>query len=67
MTKKTRRTAAEKPQANKFVNVRLNQAHTHAGMDYKPGNTITVSEADARWLIEHSIGVAAAPTTAREE
>lgn len=49
--------AAEK-KAAKMVDVKLKRAHTHAGHQHQAGETITVSAADARWLIDHNIGTA---------
>lgn len=39
-----------------YESVRLLRDHTHAGRDHLAGETITVSAADSRWLIDHDIG-----------
>lgn len=42
-----------------YADVHLLRPHTHAGRQHQTGETITVSEADARWLIDNGIGTAA--------
>ena len=39
--------------------VTLIKAHTDAGTDYAPGDTLDVDEATAQWLIEHGVAEAA--------
>jgi hypothetical protein len=41
------------------VIVKLIKPHTDAGRDYKPGDTLDVDEATARWLIAHGVAEAA--------
>jgi hypothetical protein len=54
---KRRNAAAPLPD---YAAVRLAKPHTHAGQDHLPSETITVSAADARWLIDNGIGTAVA-------
>lgn len=37
------------------MKVRLLKAHTHAGVDYRPGDELDIGEADARWLQENEV------------
>jgi hypothetical protein len=41
------------------VIVTLSKAHTDAGLEYQPGDTLDVDEATAQWLIEHGVAEAA--------
>ena len=43
--------------AGNAVSVRLAKPHQHAGQSYNPGDTIEVSEPEARWLFENGIAV----------
>lgn len=44
----------------------LLKKHTHAGEQYAAGETITVGDAEARWIINHGIGQVAGHTTPTE-
>jgi hypothetical protein len=37
------------------VKVTLKQPHTHAGVRHPAGETIEISERQARWLAEHGV------------
>ena len=39
------------------MKITLRTAHTHNGIDYKAGDTIDVSEADAAWIEANSPAV----------
>ncbi|MFP4733611.1 DUF7210 family protein [Pasteurella multocida] len=38
--------------------IKLTRPHVHAGVSYSAGDVIDVSDADARYLIRHQIGIA---------
>ena len=39
-----------------MIIIKLDKPHTHAGVDYLPGETITVDEVTAKWLIGQQVG-----------
>lgn len=41
--------------------IELLKCHTHAGVEQRAGSVIDVDELTAQWLVEHSVGQAAAP------
>ncbi len=51
-------TKAEAPKA-KTVKVKLNQAHTHAGKDFKKDDEISVRPHTADYIEKHKIGARA--------
>ena len=40
--------------------IELRKIHTHAGVEQGAGSVIDVDELTAQWLVEHSVGQAAA-------
>lgn len=40
--------------------IELLKCHTHAGVEQRAGSVIDVDELTAQWLVEHSVGQAAA-------
>lgn len=46
-----------------FSTVTLLKQHTHAGVIYKPGESISVCQVVANWLKENQIGGVAAKST----
>lgn len=67
MKRRIKATPEERPDNSDYTDVRLARPHTHASCQHQAGETITVSAADARWLIEHGIGAAVAAGNHAEE
>ena len=52
--------AASKGQSTQSAGLplKLSQDHTHAGVEYKAGQTIALDPAEYRWALDNKIGVA---------
>ena len=49
---------------NHVTPIKLLKPHTHSGRDYPPGAEITVTDAQAQWLIALGVARTAPPATA---
>lgn len=49
----------------KLVEVKLDKAHTHAGIDYAAGTKISVTEPDREWLVTAEVIKATTPREAK--
>lgn len=39
------------------MRITFTHTHTHAGRQYKPGETLIVPEHDGRWIVDHGRGI----------
>jgi hypothetical protein len=40
-----------------LMRITFTHTHTHAGRQYKPGETLIVPEHDGRWIVDHGRGI----------